>query len=407
MEKATATAVRITFVAILSSIIPLMSAKAAASGTLEIYFIDVEGGQSTLVVTPEKHSLLIDTGWAGDGSGFSPGDPRKARDANRIVSAARDAGLSRIDYLLITHFHTDHVGGVSELAQLMPIRVFVDHAAPQPRAAATDSETRDAFALYSELRSKAERHIEPRPGDRLPLDDVEVMVVSSAGATLAAPLSGAGAANAACPQHALPPLDPDENPRSTGIVVRFGRFRFLDVGDLSGQPLFNLVCPTNMVGKIDAYLVAHHGGADAAEPATFAALQPRIAVINNALHKGGQHALFEALHQAQGIEGVWQLHTSPDAKNLNFPAEYIANIDDSDAHWIKLVAREDGSFRLLNGRTKQWHQYQVRAHSRPTRRASNAAPAATQAKSAGARRVCANRGDSIASRTESMVLRCW
>jgi competence protein ComEC len=360
MEKAIATAVRATLVAVIWSIIPMMAAKAAAPGTLEIYFIDVEGGQSTLVVTPEKHSLLIDTGWAGDGNGFSPGDPRKARDANRIVAAARDTGLSRIDYLLITHFHSDHVGGVSELAQLIPIRAFVDHGTPHPHAAGTSSETRDAFALYSGLRSKAERHIEPAPGDRLPLSDVEVTVVSSAGATLAAPLSGGGSANAACPEHALPAADPDENPRSTGVVVRFGKFRFLDVGDLSGEPLFNLVCPKNMVGKIDAYLVAHHGGADAAEPATFAALQPRVVLINNALRKGGQRALFEALHRAQGIEGVWQLHTSADASDINFPAEHIANVDDSGAHWIKLEAREDGSFRVFNGRTQQWTSYQVK-----------------------------------------------
>jgi competence protein ComEC len=360
MEKATITAMRAAFIAIIWWLVPLVAVEAAAPGTLEIYFIDVEGGQSTLVVTPEKHSLLIDTGWAGDGKGFSPGDPRKARDANRIVAAAKDAGLSRIDYLLITHFHVDHVGGVSELAQLMPVRAFIDHGAPHPHAAATDSETREAFALYSELRSKAERHIEPRPGDRLPLNDVEVTVVSSAGATLDEALPGAGATNAACPEHALPAGDPDENPRSTGVLVRFGKFRFLDVGDLSGAPLFNLVCPKNRIGKLDAYLVAHHGGADAAEPATFAAFQPRVVMVNNALNKGGQRALFEALHRAGGIEAVWQLHTSADASDLNFPPEYIANLDDSGAHWIKLVAREDGSFRVFNGRTRHWKQYEVR-----------------------------------------------
>jgi beta-lactamase superfamily II metal-dependent hydrolase len=334
-----------------------MPAKAASSRTLEIYFIDVEGGQSTLVVTPEKHSLLIDTGWAGDGQGFNPGDPHKARDANRIAAAARDAGASQIDYLLITHFHVDHVGGVSELAQLMPIRAYVDHGAPHPHAAATSSETRDAFALYAGLRNKAAQHIEPRPGDRLPLSDIEVTVVSSGGATLAAPLPSAGSANATCPEHALPTGDPDENPRSTGILVRYGKFRFLDLGDLTGEPLFKLVCPKNSVGQVDAYLVAHHGAADAAEPATFAAFQPRVAIIDNARKKGGQRAMFEALHHAHGIESVWQLHTSADARETNFPPEYIANIDDSAAHWIKLVANEDGSFGVFNGRTKQWKQY--------------------------------------------------
>jgi competence protein ComEC len=335
-----------------------LPAKAASPAALEIYFIDVEGGQSTLVVTPEKHSLLIDAGWASDGKGFNPGDPTKARDANRIVAAARDAGISQIDYLLVTHFHTDHFGGVSELAQLLPIRGFVDHGAPHPRASETSADTRDAFALYSALRSKGgAQHLEPRPGDRLPWKDVEITVVSSAGATLAAPLPGAGATNAACPQQPIPAGDPDENPRSTGVLVSFGKFRFLNVGDLSGQPLLDLVCPRNKVGPVSAYLTAHHGAADAAEPATFAALQPRVVMMNNALRKGGQRAMFEVLHRAPGIENVWQLHASADAGDLNFPADYIANVDDSGAYWIKLVANADGSFRVLNGRTKQSKQY--------------------------------------------------
>ena len=241
----------------------------------------------------------------------------------------------------------------------MPIRGFIDHGAPNPHASETSKETRDAFALYATLLAKGGRHTQPRPGDRLPLDDIEVTVVSSAGATLSAPLPGAGEANAACPKEAIPAVDPDENPRSTGVLVRLGKFRFLDVGDLSGQPLFNLVCPKNLVGHVDAYLTAHHGGADAAEPATFAALQPRAVVINNALKKGGQRAMLEVLHRAP-VENVWQLHTSADAGDINYPAEYIANVDDSAAHWIKLVAKEDGSFAVLNGRTGQWKQYPAR-----------------------------------------------
>ncbi len=366
MEKAIATALRAALIGIVCSLVPRLPAKAEAPGTLQIYFIDVEGGQSTLVVTPGKRSLLIDAGWASDGKGFNPGNPHAARDANRIVAAALDAGVSQIDYLLITHFHTDHFGGVSELAQLMPIRAFIDHGAPHPHAVETSEETRDAYELYSALRSKTARHIEPRPGDRLPLDEsLQVTVVSSAGATLLAPLHGAGAANAACPEHALAPGDPDENPRSTGVLVRYGKFRFLDVGDLSGEPLFNLVCPNNSIGQVDAYLVAHHGATDAAEPATFAAFHPRVVMMNNALRKGGQRALFEALHRAPGIESVWQLHASADAGDSNFPAEYIANIDESGAHWIKLVASENGSFRVLNGRTQQWRDYLPRQTRKP------------------------------------------
>jgi beta-lactamase superfamily II metal-dependent hydrolase len=336
------------------------SAKGESRPALQIYFIDVEGGQSTLIVTPERHSLLIDTGWAGDGSGFRPGDPHHARDANRIVAAARDAGITQIDYLLVTHFHVDHDGGVTELARLMPIRTFIDHSAPSDEADRVSPGTRDAYAAYLRVRSGG-AHLEPRAGERLPLKDIEAIVVSSAGATLKEPLANGGAANAACPEQATPPRDQYENPRSTGVVVRYGKFRFLDVGDLTGSPLFDLVCPKNLIGPVDAYLVAHHGGPDVAVPETFAALKPRVAIMNNGMSKGGARTTYEALHHVSGLEDVWQVHASKDAADANYPSQYIANPDESTAHWIKLVASEDGSFRVLNQRTGEWKSYAPQA----------------------------------------------
>lgn len=332
------------------------AANAAAEKNLRIYFIDVEGGQSTLIVTPDRRSLLIDTGFAGDGAGFRLGDPHHARDANRIVAAARDAGLTRIDYLLITHFHPDHDGGVTEFSRLMPIKVFVDHGSPSAEAENTSAETKEAFKAYTAVRSKGQ-HLQPVPGDHLPLIDIEVTVVSSAGSTLAEPLPNAGAANAACPEHAIPPRDPYENPRSTGIVIRYGKFRFLDLGDLSGQPLFNLVCPKNLIGPVDAYLVAHHGGPDAAGAETFAAFHARIAIMNNGVTKGGATATYQVLHHVAGLEDVWQLHASAEAGDSNFPPKYIANLDESTAHWIELIANEDGSFRVRNARTGETKAY--------------------------------------------------
>jgi len=332
------------------------SATDTTHGTLQIYFIDVEGGQSTLIVTPEHHSLLIDTGWAGDGSGFRPGDPHQARDANRIVAAARDAGITQIDYLLITHFHVDHDGGVSELSQLLPIRTFVDHSAPSAEADRASPGTKDAYEAYKTVRSGG-AHLQPAPGERLPLSDVDAIIVSSAGSTLKGPLLETGAAHAACPARATSSRDPYENPRSTGVVVRYGGFRFLDVGDLAGQPLFNLVCPQSLIGPVDAYLVAHHGGPDAAVPETFAALKPRVAIMNNGLSKGGARETYAALHQVAGLEDVWQLHASAEAADANFPSRYIANPDESTSYWIKLVASADGSFRVLNQRTGEWTSY--------------------------------------------------
>ena len=336
------------------------AARAATLKDLEIYFIDVEGGQATLLVTPERHSLLIDTGFAGAGVGFNPGEAHKARDANRILAAAHDAGISRIDYLLITHFHADHDGGVSELSQLLPIRTFVDHGAPNPEATATSVETKNAFDAYAAVRSKAEQHLQPAPGDRLPLEDVDVLVVSSAARTLSAPLPHAGNPNADCQHGATPARDSYENPRSTGVLVSFGAFRFLDVGDLSGQPLFDLVCPNDLIGPVNAYLVAHHGGPDVADPSVFAALKPRVAIMNNGLKKGGALVTYQALHRVPGLENVWQLHRSAEAGDSNFPAQFIANLDEATAHWIKLTANKDGSFQVLNSRTGYARHYAAR-----------------------------------------------
>ena len=349
-----------TLIGVSASSLGAPAAAAREAGRdLHIYFIDVEGGQSTLIVTPERHSLLIDTGWAGNGSGYQPGDAHAARDANRIVAAAHAAGVSRIDYLLITHFHIDHDGGVLELSQLMPIGTFIDHSAPSAEAERASPGTVPAYQAYAKVRDGG-THLQPRPGARLPLKDVEAIIVSSGG-SVTRPLSEGSATNAVCADHATPPRDPYENPRSTGVVIRYGAFRFLDVGDLTGKPLFDLACPRSLIGPVDVYLVAHHGGPDAAVPETFAAFRPRVAIMNNGLSKGGARSTYEALHQVPGPVDVWQLHASRDAADANFPAAQIANPDESTAYWIELRARDDGSFRVFNQRTGEWRAYPAHA----------------------------------------------
>src|SRR5262249_6003239 len=223
----------------------LAVALVGSASTLDIYFIDVEGGQATLIVIPGGETLLVDAGYAGRGTFQSrPGDPRQSRDAQRIAATARGAGVKRIDYLLVTHFHQDHDGGVPELAQLMPIGTFIDHGTVPAEAEKTVAGALDAFRAYRATRDKG-RHLDPQPGNRLPLKGANVTVVSSGGATIAGSMPRAGERNPACAAMEVPAAESMENPRSTGILLQFGQFRFLDLGDLTGRPLYNLVCPTN------------------------------------------------------------------------------------------------------------------------------------------------------------------
>ena len=323
---------------------PTLAVVAQSSRTLDIYFIDVEGGQATLIVTPAGQSLLIDTGFAGfDG-----------RDAGRIVEAARAAGITQIDFLLLTHFHWDHDGGVVELARQIPIRTFIDDGDLDRSPAAMSVKgwpvTLERYNAYLPVRATG-KHLVPKPGDRLPLRGVDVTFVSSSGATTTRPMPGAGQVNAECETTAPPPDDLFENPRSIGMVLRFGRFRFLDLGDLSGTPLFALVCPKGLIGQVDLYLVPHHGWRDASYPATFTGLRPRVAVINNSAVKGGSPETFTALRNAPGLEGAWQLHRSTHEGAMNLAESQIANLDETTGHWIKVSAKKSGAFTVTNRRT--------------------------------------------------------
>jgi beta-lactamase superfamily II metal-dependent hydrolase len=321
----------------------------SAAATLDIYFIDVEGGQSTLVVTPAGQSLLIDTGYP------SPLN----RDPDRIMAAVRDAHLTRIDYLLITHLHEDHNGGAAELARRLPIGTFIDYGAPVE----SGKDVVDAFTSYEQARMHG-RHLVPSAGDRLPLDGMDVEVVSAAGTTIKKPLSGAGQPNPACAAFQPRPRDiTAENPRSIGVRLTFGAFRFLDLGDLGWNKLGDLVCPDNLIGEVDAYLVAHHANGDSNVPALLAAIRPRVAFANNGAYKGATPNALKTLHEMVGTEEVWQLHRSELDGAENSPERFIANLDWDDkdrASWIELRATEDGRFTVINGRTGWSRTYEPR-----------------------------------------------
>ena len=304
---------------------------------LEIVFIDVEGGASTLIVTPAGQSLLIDAGYGG----------RAGRDPSRILAAAAGAGVTRIDYLLITHFHNDHVGGVPELASRMPIGTFIDYGDPL----GFDRMTTRAFEAYAAVRGESP-HLVPRPGDLLPLEGIQATVVSAGGMLLTTPLAGGGQTNEACAGAEDHPEDGTENFRSVGVMLQFGSFRFLALGDLSGNTLTRLVCPRNLLGDTTVYLVSHHGDYDTNVPALYAALRPQAAIMNNGITKGGSPDALKTLHALPDLDDLWQLHASTNARAVNSPDPLIANVDEGTTGYaLRLTAFTDGSYRIVNERT--------------------------------------------------------
>jgi beta-lactamase superfamily II metal-dependent hydrolase len=261
-----------------SALLALTSIFASAQGTsgrktLDIYVVDVEGGNATLFVSPSGESLLIDTGNAGAAA---------PRDAGRIMAAAHDARITRIDHLVTTHWHGDHVGGLAELATRIPIRHFIDHGANVQPAPGIDEFLKDA---YPKLYEKG-THTVAKPGDRIALAGLDVRIVSSAGQVLATPLPGAGKANPYCAAF-KPTTNSAEDAQSVGTYVRFGQFRALHPGDLPTTKEFELMCPNSRIDAVDVLLGLHHGQDTSNSEVMVHAIRPRVAVVNNGTRKGG------------------------------------------------------------------------------------------------------------------------
>jgi len=316
---------------------------AQAEKPLQIRFVDVEGGQATLIVSPSGESLLVDTGYPG----------LNGRDADRIAGAVKEAGLSRIDYLIVTHYHADHVGGVPALAARVPIGTFVDHGptveqGDQPAA---------LYNAYLETRAKG-RHVVARPGDTLPIKGLDVRFVSAAGDLIAKPLPGAGQANPLCASYTPHDPDPTENARSVGMVVSFGRFRLLDLGDLTWNKEHDLVCPNNLLGTVSVYLTTHHGLNQSGPAVLVHAVRPRVAVMNNGARKGGNPSAWRIIKDAPGLEDLWQVHHSVEGGAAsNVPEPFIANPDETTAHGIRMSAQRDGGFTVTNDRNGHTKTY--------------------------------------------------
>ena len=363
---------RVSIVSIVSMVL-LLTLTAAATAlaqtrvedTLDIYLIDVEGGNATLFVSPSGESLLMDTGNGG---------ARAARDAGRILDAVREAGLQQIDHLITTHWHGDHFGAMAELADRIPIRHFIDHG-----PSVQSNQSTDAFleTTYPGLHREA-RHTVVEPGDKIPVEGIDITVLASGGQVIRDPPSGIVRPNPYCAGFTAQPPDTTENAQSVGILVRFQEFRALHLGDLTVNKEFDLMCPDNPIDTVDLFVVSHHGQPSSNAEVLVHAIEPRVAILNNGTRKGGQPEAMKVLYSAPGLEDLWQPHFSLlSGQEHTVPGIFIANaidaqqptmpvapmpqpsrgsgappppVHDGSAHWIRVSAEGNGSFTVTNSR---------------------------------------------------------
>jgi competence protein ComEC len=350
------------------------SAQQTTGKTLEIYNIDTEGGQATLYIAPSGQTLLVDAGNSGE------------RDLNRIVEVLKTAGVKQIDHFWLTHYHGDHYGSLIDISKQIPIKHLYDHG---PSIEGDRPNIIKFQAAYAEFYKSIPRTI-VKPGDKLPLVGTDTTTVMSDSVPLKTPIAkapGSGRPNALCAEHKPrdeSKVDPD-NHHSAGFVMNYGRFRTINLGDLTWSREFMLMCPNNPVGTVDVYLTNHHGLDQSNAPVLVHAIQPRVAIMNNGTRKGGAVQTFQTLETSPGLEDIWQLHWSYAAGvEHNTQGVKIANIDEreqlaavisgaatppagpggmaahSPAHYIKVSARTDGSFTVTNSRNGYSKTYAAR-----------------------------------------------
>jgi len=300
------------------------------SGGLKVYFADVEGGQATLFVPPSGENMLVDAGWPG------------TANADKIIALCKLAGVQKIDNLLITHYHTDHVGGVPDVSARIPVGRFIDHGVNRED---NDKATVSGWQAYQSLLAKGHyAHLTVKPGQVLPITGMHVEVVSADGNVI------------------RKPAENTENDRSVGTIITFGKLRIADLGDLTWNKERMLMCPNNKLGKVDVYIVSHHGFNRSSSPALVNAIDPRVSIMDNGATKGAEADAWTIVDHSPGLKDLWQLHTAihTDAAH-NVSESHIANLPGPDAnHYLLLTGHRDASFSVTNSRTSQTVDYPAR-----------------------------------------------
>jgi len=340
----------------------LAVAQSKAPKSLDIYVIDVEGGNAVLFVAPSGESMLVDTGNGGDGA---------VRDAGRIMAAVKDANVKQIDHLIITHYHNDHIGGLSELATRVSIKEFIDHGANTQPGPNIDP----VLQRYSELYSHA-KHTIAKPGDKIAIAGLDWRIVASDGEVLKTALPGAGGPNPYCVNFKPADVPQTEDDHSVGSFVTFGKFRTIILGDLTLNRQFDLMCPSNRLGSVDLDLLARHGNLNS--DLLVYPLHPRAAIMNNGTRKGAPPEAMKVLFSSPALLDIWQMHFSLlSGQEYTVPGMFIANSFDEPltampvapsapppqgqqapsapqhngtAYYFKVSALPDGTFTVTNSR---------------------------------------------------------